>query len=97
MGVRFEWDGNKAISNLKKHDIGFEEASSVFNDTLAMIFDDEDHSEEENREIIVGQSLLKRLLLVCFVERAENLIRIISARKATKQERTDYEEENTRK
>jgi hypothetical protein len=96
MEVRFEWDKNKASSNLKKHEIGFEEATSVFKDPLAMIFDDEDHSEEEDREIIIGQSLLKRLLLVCFVERTENLIRIISARKATKQERKDYEE-NARK
>jgi hypothetical protein len=92
MGVRFEWDKSKAASNLRKHGVSFEEATSVFRDPLALIFDDADHSEDEDREIIIGKSLLKRLLLVCFVERAKNLIRIISARKATRRERKDYEE-----
>jgi uncharacterized DUF497 family protein len=70
----------------------FEEASPVFADPLALIFDDEGHLENEDREIIIGHSLLERLLLVCFIERARALIRIISARKATKKERRDYEE-----
>jgi uncharacterized DUF497 family protein len=67
------------------------EAATVFGDPLAAIFDDEVHSEEEQREIIVGHSRKNRLLLVCFTERAE-AVRIISARRATKQERKDYEE-----
>jgi uncharacterized DUF497 family protein len=77
--------------NLKKHGVTFEEAATVFGDPLAAIFDDEVHSEEEQREIIIGHSAKNRLLLVCFTERAE-AVRIISARRATKQERKDYEE-----
>ena len=92
MGLQFEWDKDKAASNLKKHKVSFDEASTVFDDPLAYIFDDEDHSEEEHREIIIGHSILRRLLLVCFTERIENLIRIFSARKATRKERKDYEE-----
>jgi hypothetical protein len=92
MSVEFEWDPDKAASNLKKHGIGFDEASTVFGDPLALIFDDERHSVEESREIIIGHSMLQRLLLVSFTERAEDLIRIISARIATKRERKDYEE-----
>jgi uncharacterized DUF497 family protein len=91
MGVEFEWDEEKAASNKKKHGVDFEEAASVFADQLAAIFDEEAHSSEELREIIVGHSSKNRLLLVSFTERA-GVIRIISARRATKQERKDYEE-----
>ena len=91
MNLEFEWDKEKAASNLKKHKVTFEEAATVFADPLAAIFDDEVHSEEEQREIIVGHSEENRLLLVCFTERA-GAIRIISARRATKKERRDYEE-----
>lgn len=91
MSVDFEWDEDKAASNKKKHQISFEEAASVFADPLAAIFDDEAHSADEQREIIVGHSEKNRLLLVSFAERA-GAIRIISARLATKRERKDYEE-----
>jgi uncharacterized DUF497 family protein len=91
MSLEFEWDGDKAASNEKKHQVSFEEAATVFADPLAAIFDDEVHSEEEQREIIVGHSDKNRLLLVSFTERA-GAIRIISARQATKRERRDYEE-----
>lgn len=91
MSVEFEWDEDKAASNRKKHRVTFEEAATVFSDPLAVIFDDEVHSAEEQREIIVGHSAENRLLLVCFTERA-GAIRIISARRATKKERRDYEE-----
>ena len=91
MSLEFEWDEAKAASNQKKHGVTFEEAATVFADPLAAIFDDEVHSEEEQREIIIGHSAKKRLLLVCFTERAE-AIRIISARRATKRERKDHEE-----
>jgi hypothetical protein len=91
MGLHVEWDDNKARLNRKNHDIGFDEAATVFVDPLARIFDDEAHSSEEEREIIIGHSSNSRLLLVCFTERGE-VIRIISARKATKKERYDYEE-----
>lgn len=91
MSLEFEWDEDNAASNRKKHRVTFEEAATVFADPLATIFDDEVHSEQEQREIIVGHSAEDRLLLVCFTERA-GAIRIISARRATKKERRDYEE-----
>ena len=92
MRLRFEWNKEKAASNVKKHGVSFYEAQTVFYDRLAYIFDDEVHSEDEPREIIIGHSSNERLLLVCFTERAPALIRIISARRATKRERRDYEE-----
>lgn len=92
MPVKFEWDEQKAASNLSKHGVSFDEASTVFADSLAVIFDDDAHSDDELREIIIGHSILQRLLLVSFTERGEDLVRIISARKATKRERKDYEE-----
>ena len=91
MSPDFEWDEDKAASNQKKHGVTFEEAATVFADPLAAIFDDEVHSEEEQREIIIGHSAQNRLLLVSFTERA-GAIRIISSRRATKKERRDYEE-----
>jgi hypothetical protein len=92
MPVRFEWDPRKAASNIRKHGVSFEEASTVFDDPLAVIFDDIDHSDTEPREIIIGQSVLQRLLLVHFTERIRDLIRIFSARQATPRETKDYEE-----
>jgi uncharacterized DUF497 family protein len=90
--MRFEWDPNKAESNLQKHGVSFDEAVTVFKDPLAFIFDDTAHSEQEHREIIIGMSTLRRMLLVCFVERVEGTVRIISARPATSKEIKDYEE-----
>jgi len=90
--MEFEWDKAKAAANFKKHKVTFDEASTAFSDPLARIFDDPEHSEEERREIIVGHSILSRLLLVCFTEREANVIRIFSAREATRNERQDYEE-----
>lgn len=87
----FEWDPQKAAANLKTHGVSFEEAATTFQDPLAKILDDPDHSTEEPREIIVGHSRQGRLLLVCFVDRGSN-IRVISARPATRRERRDYEE-----
>ena len=92
MALSFEWDEDKAASNESKHGVTFDEASTVFADPLAVIFDDEEHSEDEIREIIIGHSILERLLLVSFTERGANVVRIISARRATKRERKDYEE-----
>ena len=66
MSMEFEWDQDKAVSNHKKRGITFEEAATVFGEPLAAIFDDERHSKEEQREIIVGRSAQNRLLLVCF-------------------------------
>ncbi len=91
MSLKFEWDRKKAASNLSKHGVSFEEALTAFADPLARIFDDEDHSIEEQREIIIGHSVKERLLVVCFAARGGS-VRIFSARKATKRERKDYEE-----
>lgn len=94
--MKFEWDPKKAESNLSKHGVSFEEAMTVFKDTLALIFDDTEHSQAEHREIIIGTSALKRFILVCFIERIQDTIRIFSARRATKNEIKDYEK-NARK
>ena len=91
MSLKFEWDRKKATSNLSKHGLSFEEALTVFGDPLARIFDDEDHSTEEQREIIIGHSVKGRLLVVCFTSQGES-VRIFSVRKATRNERKDYEE-----
>lgn len=77
--VDFEWDERKAELNRTKHGVSFEEARTVFRDPLARIFDDEAHSAEEQREIIIGHSILNRLILVCFITRT-GLVRIFSAR-----------------
>ncbi|MGB8507388.1 MAG: BrnT family toxin [Pyrinomonadaceae bacterium] len=89
--MKFEWDKAKAAANLKKHEVTFDEASTIFSDPLARIFDDEWHSAEECREIIIGHSILKRLLLVCFTERDTDTVRIFSARNLTRKERQEYE------
>ena len=86
----FEWQASKADANVRKHGVGFEEASSVFANPLARIFDDPDHSADEAREIIVGHSSRQRLLIVSFTERGSR-VRLVSARAATKRERHDYE------
>lgn len=91
----FEWDAAKAAANFKKHDVGFEEALTVFADPLAAIFDDPDHSVDERRELIIGHSTKQRLLIVSFTER-DDRVRIIAARNVTARERQDYEQ-NTKK
>ena len=84
MEMVFEWDPRKDQANLGKHGIGFSEATSVFADPLARVFADEDHSANEQLEIIIGHSQTKRLLLVCFSEPEEGRVRIISTRGATR-------------
>ena len=91
MSLRFEWDPNKAEANLAKHEISFEEAMTVFADPLARIFPDEEHSVDELREIIIGHSVGQQLVLVNFTS-IDDRVRIFSARKATRRERKDYEE-----
>lgn len=91
--VRFEWDPNKNITNQKKHKISFEEAQTVFYDENALLIDDPDHSEEEERFILLGFSLKANLLVVCHCYRqSDSVIRLISARKATKNETKTYTE-----
>jgi uncharacterized DUF497 family protein len=89
--MEFEWDETKAAINSKKHGVSFEEAKTVFDNPLALIFDDEEHSIDEHREIIIGHSRNNQLLLVSYTERP-NAIRIISARLTTRREREDYEQ-----
>lgn len=90
-GPMFEWDLTKAAANLLQHGVSFEEATTLFEDPLAKIHDDPDHSATERRDIIVGHSLQGRLLLVSFTDRGSK-IRLISARPVTSRERRDYEE-----
>ena len=89
--LQFEWDARKATANEKKHGVSFEEARSVFFDERARLIDDPDHSEDEARFILLGLSSSLRLLLVCHCyRRDDNVIRIISARKATAGESKSY-------
>jgi hypothetical protein len=89
--VRFEWDVRKSAVNAKKHGVSFEEARSVFYDERARLIDDPAHSEDQERFILLGLSSSLRLLLVCHCYRsAGNIIRIISARKATARESKSY-------
>ena len=87
----FKWDEQKQEANIKKHGITFTEAATVFDDVNALIRGDPDHSQEEDRFVIIGFSESARLLIVCHCYRTDDsIIRIISARKATRKERKDY-------
>ena len=87
----FVWDENKRMSNKNKHGISFEEAATVFDDEKAIHFDDERHSQVEDRFIIIGMSKQFNILMVCHCYREnDTIIRIISARKANKKERAQY-------
>ena len=89
--LRFEWNDRKAATNLKKHGVSFEEAKSVFFDERAKLIDDPDHSDDEERFVLLGMSGALRLLLVCHCYRSKgNVIRIISARKAISKESKSY-------
>jgi uncharacterized DUF497 family protein len=88
--LRFEWDSKKAAANVVKHAVSFEEASTVFGDPLGRITDDPRHSAEERRYALLGLSRDRRYLAVMFTERGES-VRLISARRATRRERREYE------
>lgn len=92
----FEWDPNKAVENRRKHGIGFEQAATVFSDKLAASIYDEDHSEDEDRWITLGQAENGPLLVVVHTyqetSESEAVIRIISARPATRNEQRNYEQ-----
>ena len=93
--MEFEWDPKKEAKNIRKHKVTFSEAATVFGDTLSTTVADPDHSEEEDRYIIIGLSQRHRLLMVAHTERGERT-RIISARTLTPAEREAYEEEINR-
>ena len=89
--ISFEWNSSKATVNLKKHRVSFDEAQTVFYDEFAIQFFDHDNSDEEDRFLLLGMSRYSKLLIVCHCERDDgNVIRIISARKATKRESVFY-------
>ena len=92
MGYIFEWDPKKADGNARKHGVTFDEASTVFGDLLALLMPDPDHSVGERRYLVLGMSNRQRLLVVASAERPP-YTRLISARRATRQERRRYEEE----
>ncbi len=95
--MRFEWDERKALANARKHRITFDEAQTVFYDEGALLYDDPDHSEDEDRFLLVGPSAKLRVLVVvhCYRE-SDEVIRIISARGATRSERRAYREARSR-
>ena len=89
--ITFDWDQNKNLKNIQKHNVSFEEAATIFYDENALLISDPDHSDDEDRFILLGISQMTRLLVVCHCYRNnDNVIRIISARKATKSEENEY-------
>ena len=89
--LKFEWDPNKNETNIKKHGLSFETAKEVFYDELAILFDDPDHSDDEERFLIIGETKTEQICIVSHCYRdSENIIRIISARRATKMEQRAY-------
>ena len=90
--MRFEWDPKKASANLAKHSVSFQEAATLFGHALSVTFPDPHHSVQESRYITLGISEQDRILVVAHAERAHDIVRIISARKATRRERRFYEE-----
>ena len=91
MPYQFEWNADKAVANLRKHGVSFDEAVTAFGDPLSVLLPDPEHSAGENRYLVLGLSSIGRLLVVSFVERSPQT-RIISARLATRRERQNYEE-----
>ena len=91
-GLQFEWDPAKDRANKRQHGVGFDEAMAVFFDEHALLIDDDEHSEAEDRFVLLGLSNKLRILLVCHCyRRNDEVVRIISARKAHKEERAEYE------
>jgi uncharacterized DUF497 family protein len=89
--MRFAWDENKAAANLARHGVAFEEAATVFGDPLSDTFDDPDHSANERRFVIIGMSAKGKMLIVAHTDDGE-VVRLISAREPTREERELYEE-----
>ena len=90
MSLSFEWDAQKASANERKHGVSFDEAATAFGDPLSVTIPDPDHSEDEDRFILLGSTYRGRILVVVHTDRGDN-IRIISARRATRTERRQYE------
>jgi uncharacterized DUF497 family protein len=90
MGLKFEWDRRKAVLNIKKHGVSFEEAAAAFGDPLSVTIHDPKHSDDEDRFLLLGETQDKKLVVVAHTDRKDT-IRLINARPATRQEREDYE------
>ena len=88
--MKYEWDEEKAASNLKKHGVSFDEATTVFDDLFNVDFYDPKHSIQEHRFLMIGESNLQKVLIISYIERGDK-IRIISARELTPKERRNYE------
>ncbi|MBI5953265.1 MAG: BrnT family toxin [Chloroflexi bacterium] len=95
--IKFNWDPAKAEKNLLKYDVSFDEASTIFNDRLALYFDDVEHSQKEKREFVIGRSTTRQRLLTCFMVRMGDTVNIISARTSTHAERQNYDENSDTK
>ena len=89
--MQFDWDETKAVSNLRTYDVAFEDATTVFDDPLAAIFYDDDHADDDVRELVIGHARTQQLLVVIFAER-RGVLRIIGARRATPRERKYHDE-----
>ena len=90
MGLKFEWDRRKAVLNIKKHGVSFEDAATAFGDPLSVTIHDPKHSDDEDRFLVLGETQDKKLVVVAHTDRKDT-IRLINARPATRQEREDYE------
>ena len=90
MGLKFEWDKRKAVLNIKKHGVSFENAATAFGDPLSVTIHDPKHSDDEDRFLLLGETQDKKLVVVAHTDRKDT-IRLINARPATRQERKDYE------
>ena len=90
MGLKFEWDKRKAVLNIKKHGVSFEDAATAFGDPLSVTIHDPKHSDDEDRFLLLGETQDKKLVVVAHTDRKDT-IRLINARTATRQEREDYE------
>jgi len=90
MGLKFEWERRKAVLNIKKHGMSFEDAATAFGDPLSVTIHDPKHSDDEDRFLLLGETQDKKLVVVAHTDRKDT-IRLINARPATRQEREDYE------
>jgi len=90
MGLKFEWDRRKAVLNIKKHGVSFEDAATAFGDPLSVTIHDPKHSDDEDRFLLLGETKDKKFVVVAHTDRKDT-IRLINARPATRQEREDYE------
>lgn len=95
--LKFNWDAEKAVRNIEKYDVTFDEASTIFTDRHAIYLDDAEHSQKEKREMVIGRAPARKRLLTCFFTRVNGVVYIISARRSTHTEQQGYEENSEKK